>query len=455
MACGNSNQYSIFEWVFKHHLDPDHELVRLAERIDWDTLTERLSRRYSRRGRRAKAVRLMVGLHLLKHLHDLSDEDVTAGLHENIYWMHFCGVPVERFGTAGSERWLDASTLTRFRERMGASGMQEVERIIREQMIAAGQMRPAVCIADTTCMEKHIAYPTDTGLLHRGRIKVVTLIKKLKASGVPVREKVRSYSRLGKKAVILAAKIGKNKAERVAESIRSLVRYAEETVKHVPAVVRASTAHGRKAADHARQRISRLAGELETATSRLQQVIRQSTARLSGVHVADKLYSLHEPDVTCIRKGKSKAPNEYGCKVGLAVDKNYYIVGHTEYADNRHDSETLPDVLKQWKKAFGRLPGGIAADRGYYQPEGEVPGQRPEIRQVAIPRKGKTKGPHEKKPWFRRMQRLRAGVEAVISHLKQDHRMNRSRYKGIPGDRINASLAVVSWNLRKWAMETG
>ena len=163
----------------------------------------------------------------------------------------------------------------------------------------------------------------------------------------------------------------------------------------------------------------------------------------------------HEPDVTCIRKGKSKTPNEYGCKVGLAVDKNYYIVGHTEYPDNRHDSETLPDVLRQWKKAFDRLPGGIAADRGYYQPEEEISSKTPVIRQVSIPRMGKTKGPNEKKPWFRRMQRLRAGIEAVISHLKQDHRMNRSRYKGIVGDQINVSLAVVWWNLRKWAMETG
>jgi IS5 family transposase len=455
MACNDNNQYSIFNWIFKHHLDPDHELVKLASRIDWDALNKRLSRHYSRRGRRAKAVRLMVGLHLLKHLHDLSDEDVTGGLHENIYWMHFCGVPVERFGTAGSERWLDASTMTRFRERMGAAGMQEVERIIREQLIAAGHIRPAVCIADTTCMEKNITYPTDTGLLNRGRIKVVTIIKKLKAAGVPSRENIRSYARLGKKAVILAAKFGKNKAERVAQSIKALVRYAEATVKHVPAIVRRSATHCRKAADHVQKRVSRLVGELTTAASQLRQVIRQSTVRLSGVHVSDKLYSLHEPEVTCIRKGKRKTPNEYGCKVGLAVDKNYYIVGHTEYPDNRQDIITLPDVLRQWKKAFDRLPSGIAADRGYHQPEDKVAGQIPKVRQVSIPRKGKTKGPNEKKPWFRRMQRQRAGVEAVISHLKQDHRMNRSRYKGIVGDRINASLAVVAWNLRKWAAETG
>jgi IS5 family transposase len=398
----------------------------------------------------------MVGLHLLKHLHDLSDEDVTAGLHENIYWMHFCGVPVERFGTAGSERWLDASTMTRFRERMGASGMQEVERSIREQLIAAGQIRPTVCITDTTCMEKNIIYPTDTGLLNRGRMQVTTIITKLKANGVPVREKIRSYARLGRKAVILAVKLGKNKTERVAKSVKSLVRYAEETIKHVPAVVRRSNTHSRKAADHVqKKRVSRLVGELKTATSRLRQVIRQSKARLSGVHVADKLYSLHEPDVTCIRKGKSKTPNEYGCKVGLAVDKNYYVVSHTEYPDNRPDSVTLPDVLRQWKKTFDRLPSGVAADRGYHQPHDEVSEQIAAIRQVSIPRKGKTKGPNEKKPWFRRMQRLRAGIEAVISHLKQDHRMNRNRYKGIAGDRINASLAVVAWNLRKWATDTG
>ena len=55
--------------------------------------------------------------------------------------------------------------------------MREVERIIREQLIAAGHIRPAACISDTACMEKHIAYSTDTGLLNRGRTKVVTITK--------------------------------------------------------------------------------------------------------------------------------------------------------------------------------------------------------------------------------------------------------------------------------------
>lgn len=44
----------------------------------------------------------------------------------------------------------------------------------------------------------------------------------------------------------------------------------------------------------------------------------------------------------------------------------------------------------------------------------------------------------------------RSTIEPLISHLKQDHRMNRSRYSGFQGDQINASLAVIAWNTKKW-----
>ena len=36
-------------------------------------------------------MRLLVGLHYLKHLYDVSDERVVAGFLENPYWQYFCG----------------------------------------------------------------------------------------------------------------------------------------------------------------------------------------------------------------------------------------------------------------------------------------------------------------------------------------------------------------------------
>lgn len=41
-------------------------------------------------------------------------------------------------------------------------------------------------------------------------------------------------------------------------------------------------------------------------------------------------------------------------------------------------------------------------------------------------------------------------MEAVIGHLKSDHRMDRCRYKGFDGDKMNVSLAVMAWNTKKW-----
>ena len=42
-------------------------------------------------GRPGNAIRLMVGLHYLKHAFDESDESVIARWVENPYWQYFCG----------------------------------------------------------------------------------------------------------------------------------------------------------------------------------------------------------------------------------------------------------------------------------------------------------------------------------------------------------------------------
>ena len=63
----------------------------------------------------------MVGLMILKHRFDLSDEAVVSGLHENFVWMAFCRVPVDE------ARHIESSTLCKFRKRLGPEGTQAVE----------------------------------------------------------------------------------------------------------------------------------------------------------------------------------------------------------------------------------------------------------------------------------------------------------------------------------------
>jgi IS5 family transposase len=60
----------------------------------------------------------------------------------------------------------------------------------------------------------------------------------------------------------------------------------------------------------------------------LKQVMVQTKGRFFGRHIPHKVYSLHEPEVVCIKKGKRGKPAEYGCKVNLCFDKNGYVVAH-------------------------------------------------------------------------------------------------------------------------------
>ncbi len=52
-----------------------HELVVLADKIDWARLDEQVAECFSDKGRPAEPVRLMVGMFMLKHTYRLSDAE--------------------------------------------------------------------------------------------------------------------------------------------------------------------------------------------------------------------------------------------------------------------------------------------------------------------------------------------------------------------------------------------
>ena len=68
---------------------------------------------------------------------------------------------------------------------------------------------------------------------------------------------------------------------------------------------------------------------------------------------------------------------------------------------------------------------------------------------MVIPKKGKHPHPNSEASWFKKGLKQRAKIEPVIGHLKNDHRMNRCRYKGTRGDTTNISWATLAWNTKK------
>jgi IS5 family transposase len=78
-----------------------HPLTKLAGTIDWGFLEQRFGAVYADvAGRPPLSTRLMAGLAILKHMHDLSDEALCGRWIENQYFQLFCSSSTSRPSTA-------------------------------------------------------------------------------------------------------------------------------------------------------------------------------------------------------------------------------------------------------------------------------------------------------------------------------------------------------------------
>ena len=79
-----------------------------------------------------------------------------------------------------------------------------------------------------------------------------------------------------------------------------------------------------------------------------------------------KIYSLHEPQVSCISKGKAHTPFEFGSKVSISRTRDSGIIlGALALPGNPYDGHTIQDTLKQIKRIIGKQLEILIADRGY------------------------------------------------------------------------------------------
>ena len=81
------SEFELFRMLLTNMINLNHPLVKVANEIDWTRFDAAFGKFYhEKKGRPGLLTRLMAGLHLLKHLHGISDEEVCARWVENPYW---------------------------------------------------------------------------------------------------------------------------------------------------------------------------------------------------------------------------------------------------------------------------------------------------------------------------------------------------------------------------------
>lgn len=405
----NQNQMNLYKPVLKQIINPEDPLVILATKIPWKALEQEFVQYYSHTGTPAKPVRLMSGLLILKQLYNLGDETVVKEWVHNPYFQYFCGEVEFQW-----EFPCDPSDLVHFRNRVGKKGIEEIFRV--SVQLQGKDAHSKEIVVDTTAQEKNITYPTDVKL----SVKVIEKCQKIaKKESIVLRQ---SYTRTSKKLLLMQ-------------------RYA-----HHP--------KNRKKAASAKRKLKTIAGRLTRELKRkldkeallayknelelFERVLSQKQ------NDKDKIYSLHEPMVSCIAKGKVAKKFEFGSKVSVAITKDTnVVVGVVNFTGNPHDSKTLESTLKQVGDTLMKSPQAVIADRGY---RGKT---KIADTQIIIPKPLSREATTYQKTKTRKRFRRRAAIEPVIGHMKSDFRMARNFLKGVKGDQINALMAAAAWNFKR------
>jgi IS5 family transposase len=407
----SSNQFDLFRSNFKQILNPDHQLCLLADSIDWPGFDAQFVDCYSDdMGRPGNAIRLMVGLHYLKHAFDESDESVIDRWVENPYWQYFCG-----FDYMQHECPIHPTSMVKWRQRVGAEKLEsllaETLRIaLKDKQVTSQQLRKVT--VDTTVQEKAIAFPTDARLYTKMLLRLINLSKK---RGIQLRQTyIRKAPQLLKQQGRYAHARQFKRSRRCTKTLHTLL--------------------GRVVRDIGRKAIE--------INPQLQEFLQRAEKLLSQTKKSkNKLYSIDAPEVECISKGKAHKRYEFGCKVSVTTtNESNWVVGVQALHGNPYDGHTLAGAIEQVERITGRQVKEAFVDKGYrghdYAGDGQVhiTGQR-----------GKGKAG----PALRRRKKRRSAVEPKIGHLKSDNRMGRNFLKGKEGDRTNALLAGIGANIRK------
>lgn len=412
-----SEQPELFRSALVNLVDRRHPLVRLASLIDWERFAAAFGPLYSEGiGRPGLPTRLMVGLHLIKHMDGLSDDAVCARFLDSPYVQLFCGESHFQHALP-----LDRSSMTRWRKRIGA---ERLEVLLAETLATAERAGAAVpkhferVTIDTTVQPKAVTHPTDSKLIHRG---VEILGRLARRHGVVLRQSYTRLSTRARREVATLIHRGRHReAERVVRRMRTwLGRLARDIARKITGATEAVRAT--------------FASPLE----RIAQLLRQRREDRGR----DKIYALHAPEVECIGKGKARTRFEFGVKVSLATTNRpapggQFVIGARSLPGNPFDGHTLADQIAQTERITGVPIERAYVDRGYRGHDADkqrvfVSGQR----------RGLT-------PTIRREIRRRAGIEPVIGHLKSDGHLGRNFLAGASGDAINVILAAAGHNLR-------
>jgi IS5 family transposase len=412
------------------------ELERVNQLLDDPAVVEPFVKRFNvLMGRPSVPVETYVRLMYLKFRHQLGYETLVDEVSDSYAWRKFCGIGL-------NDRIPDSTTLIKLTHKYGEETIKELHNALIAGLKAKKLIRGRKIRMDTTVVEANVHYPTDAGVLTDGIRRLHKQVSRIDGTGLRIG---RSYKKVKKLLFSLSQHLRKRSvaSQKTVQKInKQIIGIAGTVISKVRDVM-----SSKPGISEQRKNV------ITTTASITEQVAAQSIERMNGIKPQERIVSIHDPDARPIVKGKMGKPVQFGRVAALVQDEGGYVTVAQTYQGNPADVNMTQPLIKEHQDVCSCKVKAVAADTGFSSDENIQALEGVGVKRVGIPARGKPMPEvraKQKRAWFKKLRRFRAGIEGVISFLKRAFGLGRSMLRGNTGASLWVSWAVIAANLYRY-----
>lgn len=324
----NKPQYDFFTTeVFNKLLPKDHQLVKIENIIDFNSIYDEFKDKYSNIGRGSKDPVMMMKILLLEYLYNYSDVQMEKAIQTDIAFRWFLGLNLDEKGP-------DASTISYFRvKRTTKKDLEEFFNKVVEIAIEKGFVKHQRFIIDSTDVAANVNYPSGKRMLYSSLENVLKRVQKL--------DTLTALS-LNDKCDTTFTELRENKSDEY--SLQELANSIKEIVESIP---------GERLSEYIKD--EKFVKEYQTLFTLLKQ------AHEAG---GDKIISVVDPDARVAHKSRGNVKKGY--KNHIIIDEeSEMILASIQTPFNVKDEKRMAHLIEAVEMNHGLKPKELSADKAY------------------------------------------------------------------------------------------
>ena len=404
------------QWIKTHLPNRTHDLIILRQIIPWQTIIDSLVPFYNtKKGRIGYSLRTLSAVSILARLRDLSDRKVIEHIQENRYMQYFCHVPDPDLMT-----FIEASSLCRFRKRVGPQGMGFIENSVFTRLKQAGVIDDTMMLMDSTVLASPILYPTDVTLLRKAFHKMALLAAKARIEPWWDQDQIKKLWR--------AYHLDKSKPLAYLCAFYLIFEPALETfAAHLESLP----------SDSIQQQWCQLLEALLILDA-------QTQLKLEGQsHIPHRLVSLDDLDARPIQKGKRHPKTEFGTLLQMTFNRQGFIITTENFIGKPDDKTLYGPTLELFRKRMAVSPSGAITDLGYRSAK-NLKLHHEDLDYVFMGQSSDVQATQQEA-----CISARSATEGFIAVAKTWRGFARSLYRGLQGTQMWTVLNQCAYNLKK------